>query len=388
MTGVGYYRALLAETPRIEAFRRAITHAVSPGDTVLDLGCGLGTFAFFAADAGASRVWAVDGSPIVHVAREVSRDNGYGARVTFLRGWLPTIRLAQKANVILFEDFPARLLDAASFRTLGAVRQRFAAPRAIWIPAAAELFMAPVGGAAIPRDGAGDLRYGIEWKASKEYAKHEPQAVNLPNAALLAPPARIGRVRFGGSITAQDLGGEARFRLSAGGTIHGLAFWFDLELAEGVRLSNAPGVRPGSWGHLFLPLEDPPVGYAGDRIRAAVRPHPFPDGAPGWLTWEVHFGESIRRGYELASVPASWDDLAAACPDHTPCLNESGRLALRVLELADGRRSIREIAATMTDAGSDLSRLEVERLVVEVLRDRIVRRAASSLTWEEAIREA
>ncbi|MGD2175984.1 MAG: 50S ribosomal protein L11 methyltransferase, partial [Candidatus Brocadiaceae bacterium] len=62
-SSVKYYRDLLGDRERIEAFRRAIQRAVQPGDRVLDVGTGLGTFAFFAADAGASVVWAVDGDP-------------------------------------------------------------------------------------------------------------------------------------------------------------------------------------------------------------------------------------------------------------------------------------------------------------------------------------
>ncbi len=388
MTGIGYYRALLEETPRIEAFRRAITRTVSPGKTVVDVGCGLGTFAFFAADAGASRVWAVDGSAIVHVANEVSRDNGYGPRVTFLRGWLPPITLPEKADVILFEDFPARLLDAGSFRALRAVRERYAASGARWIPEAAELFLAPVGGAAMQGDGGGELRYGLDWSTSKEYANHEPRLTDMPPAALLARPACIGRVRLGANLSAPDLGGEASFTLSAGGRIRGLAFWFDLELAEDIRLSNGPGAQPGSWGHLFLPLEDPPAGKPGDHVSASVQPHPLPDGAPGWLRWEVHVGGTARRGYELASLAASLDDFAAASPDHTPCLNEAGRLALRVLGLADGRRSIREIAAEVMGGGADVSDAEAERFVVEVLRDRILRKGHHQPAWDGRHHEA
>ena len=388
MTGVGYYRDLLAETPRIEAFRRAVGLTVAPGDTVLDVGCGLGTFAFFAADAGASRVWAVDGSPIVHVASEVSRDNGYGSRVQFLRGWLPAITLPEPADVVLFEDFPARLLDAASFRVLRSVRERYATPTARWIPAAADLFVAPVGGAAVPSDPSGDRRYGIDWTASEEYARHEPRVLNIAPAALLASPARAGRVCLGEDMAAGYLGGAAEFTLTASGPIRGLAFWFDLELATGIRLSNAPGATPGSWGHLFLPLEEPLHGAPGDTLRASVEPHSLPDGAPGWLRWEVEIAGESRRGYELAGIPASFDDLAAASPDHVPALNDAGRLALRILRLANGGRTIREIAEAVAGCGNGRSRAEVERLVVETLRDRMVRPAGSWSAGEDTAHEA
>ena len=86
MTSMQYYRDLLAQTERIEAFQSAIARGVRPGDYVLDVGTGLGTFAFFAADAGAAQVWGVDGDPIVHVARTIGLANGYDDRVRFSPG--------------------------------------------------------------------------------------------------------------------------------------------------------------------------------------------------------------------------------------------------------------------------------------------------------------
>jgi protein arginine N-methyltransferase 1 len=67
-----YYRGMLIQRSRVEAFRRAIHAAVRPGDRVLEIGSGLGTYAFFAAEAGASKVWAVEGAPIISVAKTLA----------------------------------------------------------------------------------------------------------------------------------------------------------------------------------------------------------------------------------------------------------------------------------------------------------------------------
>jgi len=57
-----------------------------PGDKVLEVGTGLGTYAFFAAQAGAGHVWAVDRDPVIHAAAMVCKTNGLHDRITFLRG--------------------------------------------------------------------------------------------------------------------------------------------------------------------------------------------------------------------------------------------------------------------------------------------------------------
>ena len=60
---IQYYLGILADSERIEAFDLAIGEAVRPHDVVVDLGCGVGTFAVFAARAGARRVFGVESSP-------------------------------------------------------------------------------------------------------------------------------------------------------------------------------------------------------------------------------------------------------------------------------------------------------------------------------------
>ena len=49
---IQYYLGILADSERFEAFDLAIGEAVRPHDVVVDLGCGVGTFAVFAARAG------------------------------------------------------------------------------------------------------------------------------------------------------------------------------------------------------------------------------------------------------------------------------------------------------------------------------------------------
>ena len=73
---IQYYLGILADSERFEAFDLAIGEAVQPHDVVVDLGCGVGTFAVFAARAGARRVFGVESSPAIEFARQLVRDNG------------------------------------------------------------------------------------------------------------------------------------------------------------------------------------------------------------------------------------------------------------------------------------------------------------------------
>ena len=139
-----YYRGMLIQNTRIEAFQRHISAVVRPGDRVLEIGSGLGTYAFFAADAGAAKVWAVEGAPVIGVSKAIGRINGYGDRVEFIRGWFPGAPIPQDVDVLIFEDFSPRLLDQWTFSVLKRLHHDVLKGGARIIPDRARMYLAPI----------------------------------------------------------------------------------------------------------------------------------------------------------------------------------------------------------------------------------------------------
>ena len=375
MNGMKYYRDLVAQRERIGAFRRAIHAVVKPGDKVLDVGSALGTFAFFAADAGASVVWAVDVDPVIYVAKAIGRLNGYEDRIEFIRGWLPDVEIPGKADVIIFEDFPPYLLGGREFRLLRAVHERYAAPGVRAVPEAGVLYAAPVSSEALYTQvapfGVAETVFDVDWSPSREYVVNTPLHVPIDPAALLARGERVGTVRLDRPPELESLSGSAAWSSERDADVHGLAYWFDLELGGEQRLSNAPGAEPGSWGHLFLPIDPPLDVRAGSEIRATVGWTARGDGAPGWLAWEIAVDDERRTGHSFRSGPASLADVTEGSPDSVPSLGRRGELELKVLALTDGTHSIRDIAGEVAAERGDLTQPEAERLVAQVLRHKI-----------------
>lgn len=316
MSGLPYYVSLLHSSTRLRAFREGIEAAVRPGDTVLDLGTGVGTYAFFAARAGAGRVWAVERDRVIRVARALAVANGLGDRITFVEGEVPGVELPSNVDVLIFEDFTTSLLETSTWDLLARGCGSLA-PEGRTVPRAARLQLAPVSFAEAletslpPREGEGDP-HGLDWTALRALAANTPRQISLAPEHLLAPPGVSELIPFVPLPTAQLLRVEGAWVAPEASTVHGLALWFDLEVAPDVWLSNRPSPQPEPWRQLFLPLDLPLEVPAGARVEAAAWREGSPEGRPEWLVWEISAGGQRRRGHEFAGVPLDTRDLGLA----------------------------------------------------------------------------
>lgn len=313
---IAYYHELLADTARIKSFQAAITHQVGAEDTVLEVGTGLGTFAQFAARAGAAHVWAVDGDPVVHVAQALAKANDRSDRITWLRGWIPEVEVPSPATLLIFEDFVTPLFDTNTYRVLRETKRKYLAPDARMIPGRAIVYVAPLASPELRRRlfplESAEEDFAVDWSTSLDYLRNLPRQQRIPQQAIAGEPTVWYEAGFPDLPKVEDMAREATWHLEPGTTIHALGVWFDLELDPGQRVTNAPGDGCGPWGQMALPL-DPPVtiGESG-RLEAALGYDPTPDGAPGWLKWRARSESSTARGHEFAATPASLEDMAAA----------------------------------------------------------------------------
>ena len=98
---VDEHRHYLLDHVRLNTFRRAIQESVNPGDVVVDLGSGTGILGLLACQAGAKRVYSIEESSLIELAREICRANGFEDRVHFVKGLSTRINLPEPADVIL-----------------------------------------------------------------------------------------------------------------------------------------------------------------------------------------------------------------------------------------------------------------------------------------------
>ncbi len=306
MTSLSYFADLLADGPRVAAFHRAIAAAVEPGDRVLEVGTGLGTYAFFAARAGAGKVWAVEREPVIHVARQLAVANRVADRVEMVRGDAATLELPDRVDVLIFEDFPVWLLDRATWELLQRVQSALADGGRM-VPRGARLRVAPVRAPELyrkmfPGPGSADGAADLDWSALRLLLANCPRQEMLRPEHLLAPPLDSEAFALWPLPTPDAMAVEGAWRATSDGSVHALALWFDLEVGPGVWMSNEPAPSPGVWGQAVLPL-DPPLHVAeGQPVEVSVGRETLAPGAPGWLTWSVTCDGETRRGHEFAGL--------------------------------------------------------------------------------------
>ena len=89
------HEEMLKDTSRTLAYQRAIEGNPEDfkGKVVLDIGCGTGILSIFAARAGAKHVYAIDNAEIALFAREIVKDNGFGDKITVIKGKIEEVEL-------------------------------------------------------------------------------------------------------------------------------------------------------------------------------------------------------------------------------------------------------------------------------------------------------
>jgi len=262
-----YHLSMLLDTARIESYRRAINASVKPGDVVVDIGCGTGVLTFMACEAGAKRVYAIEGGPVIQAARELAADNGFADRIEFLGGWSVDLGLPELADVLITETIGNAGLDEGIVAWTADARQRLLRPSAVLLPQRLRLWVAATesfdGHALVADWTAPELPY--DYTAAHRRAARTLWFTDIRPHNLLGQPELAADVDLTTALD-ESTTSAGELTIDRDGTLHGLACWFDSLLCPGVTVDNLPPREGSSWSQGFLPLAEPLDVMAGDRF--------------------------------------------------------------------------------------------------------------------------
>jgi protein arginine N-methyltransferase 1 len=270
-TVLDYHLSMLHDTARMHAFRRAIDASVRPGDVVLDLGCGSGVLSFMACEAGAGRVYAIEGGPVIEVARELAADNGLADRIEFLSGWSLEVGLPEPADVLISETIGNAGFDEGIVAWTVDARRRLLRPDARLLPERLRMWVCAA-------ESFDDHALVADWRSPElpyDYTAAHRRASRTLWYADLTPANLLGQPELAADVdlhTATDapITGGGLLEVDRAGTLHALACWFDALLCAGVTVDNLPPRTGSSWSHGFLPLAEPLEVAPGDQLEWQV----------------------------------------------------------------------------------------------------------------------
>jgi protein arginine N-methyltransferase 1 len=278
---------MILDDARMDAYEEAISRSVRPGDVVVDIGAGTGVLSFLACAAGASRVYAIEGGPVVEVARELCERNGLAGRVVFINEWSTAADLPEPADVLITETIGNAAIDEGIIAWTIDARRRLLRPGGVVLPQRVGMWTAAV-------ESWDDHTVVSDWSSPAlpvDYGLVADRAAtimwfaNFRPDQLLTRPALVAdldlRVVADETVTAS---GELSVRRE--GTLHGLACWFDADLFDGVAISNAPPTAAPSWVQGYLPTAEPLPVTSGDCVTWSIAVSP--DGED-W-SWEISSG--------------------------------------------------------------------------------------------------
>jgi protein arginine N-methyltransferase 1 len=346
------YGEMIADSVRMDAYVRALRRVVKPGSVVLDIGTGTGIFALLACRFGARRVYAVEPSDAIHVAREIASANGCAGSIEFFQTISSEVSLPELADVIISDLRGVLPLHQHHLTSIADARRRLLVPGGVLIPARDTLWAACVEAPELYRDIESpwsDNTYGLDMQAGRRLVSNAWCKANLKSEQMLTEPEHWATLDYS-TVENPDRVSEVMLRPMRAGTAHGLGVWFDATLAEGIQFSNAPGRPRLIYGEAFFPWLEPVALVPGDTVTVTLRANLVGDDYVwSWDTSVVgerdprqlkaEFKQSTFFGQVVS--PSKLRKLAANC---IPTLNDDALIDRLILQMMGDAVSLGDIA--------------------------------------------
>ncbi len=361
---ISYYRKLLAEHSRIQAFRDGIAAAVRPGDTVCEIGTGLGTYAFMASRAGAAKVYAIEEGPVIELARKlyIANQKDLG-EIEFIKQYSTLAHLPEKVDVVIYENFECQGLAPVQESVLEDARRRFLKPGGTFVPKEMVLYWAPLQAKEIwlkevsCLKTCGDKVLGLDFTLTRQLASNDRIQTQLEADAVLSQPVILDRVNFA-ERQKLEFKRELNIIITNPGILHGFGSWADFIFPDGNCFSLAYDKPVTTYSRAFFPIPEPIPVAAGDEIQmhVSVLKKPLPR-HHSWSWWgQIVDGDGRRKSKWQSSTfllaPFVKQDLYSPrllAAEYRPVLNQQGHLRKFVLEQIDGKKTLQEIALQVAD---------------------------------------
>ena len=238
---------MLNDEERNSAFERALSKAITPYTTVLDIGSGSGLLAMMAARAGAKLTISCEMiTPIAELAQYTVTHNGYADKVVILDKKSTDLRIGvdmmERADLLVTEIVDCGLLGEGIISSITHARGNLLKEGARIIPKTASIIAAVVESKQLRKLNYADKAAGFDVSPINQYATagYFPVRSGAFNYVPLAEPFEVFRFDFTQGVIASG-SRLISVPVKRGGVCHAILFWFDMQLDDEISISNRPG---------------------------------------------------------------------------------------------------------------------------------------------------
>lgn len=267
--GLSEHEEMLSDSVRVNAYHQGIHRNVNEGDVVLDLGTGTGLLAFMAAKAGASKVYAVEHSDFIDVAREIAEHNNI-SNIEFVQANSREFTPPEPVDVVIHEQMGDELFNENMLENLLDLRDRVLAPGGRILPARFQLFVEPVSfyeSMRVRRFWNIDLPDGIDLSATERSliaARYDTgrteQLWTRPGSVATTMGTRSPVLEFDlntlESVDALQVDHVVAREAQADMIVDGLAVWFTASFDDETALTTSPLAPVTSWGNRMFRVDE------------------------------------------------------------------------------------------------------------------------------------
>lgn len=361
MYSITNYGAMIADRVRIGAYADALRRVITTDSVVVDLGTGTGIFALLACRFGARRVYAIEPSDAIQVAREIAAANGFAERIEFRQAMSTEITLPERADVIVSDIGGVLPWFQTHLPSIADARRRFLAPGGALIPQQDAVWAAVVEAPDLYARHAApweDCGFDLDMAPARRLAVNTFKRGEVTADRLLTEPRRWALLDYG-RVDDSNIQALVRWPISRAGTGHGIVVGLDRTLAEGIRLSNAPersdAVGPDSiYQTVFFPWWSPVRLVAEDQVEVELRAT-LVNGSYIWC-WNTSIVDprqpsAVKARFSQSTLlesPLSQATLRKASASYRPTLTDNGRMARFVLDAMSQGLPLGEIAQALS----------------------------------------
>uniref|UniRef100_A0A1B6KZB4 type I protein arginine methyltransferase n=2 Tax=Graphocephala atropunctata TaxID=36148 RepID=A0A1B6KZB4_9HEMI len=267
-----YQRAVLANS---DDFRNKV---------VLDVGAGSGILSFFSVQAGAKRVYAVEASSMAEHAETLVASNNMKDKIHVIAGKIEEVELPEMVDIIISEPMGYMLYNERMLETYLHAK-KWLKPGGLMFPSRGDLHIAPFTDEALFMEQTSKANFwfqtcfhGVDLSSLREAAMKEyfcqPIVDTFDMRICMAKSVRHS-IDFNEAHESElhRIEVPLEFYILESGTVHGLAFWFDVAFSgsnQTVWLSTAPTEPLTHWYQVRCLLENPILTKTGQLLTGKV----------------------------------------------------------------------------------------------------------------------